>query len=107
MADILFQLMLGSAPAAILVYLIVQGLKVYGLFDGEGWLTAPRAALTTALVLIVVALVSEFVPDAAPYIAATAPLVVGGLTAGLFYEIAGDPLLERVQAVIAALFGSK
>jgi len=103
----LLQLALGSVPAVFLVFLIVEGLKRYGVVNGEGaWLTAPRAGLTAGLVLAAVALVAAFVPTTAPYIAVAAPIVVGGLVAGLFYDLAGAGLLARVQAVIDALLGN-
>ena len=103
----LLQLALGSVPAIVLVFLLVEGLKRYGFVNGDGtWFTAPRAGLTAGLVLAVVALVAAFVPAAAPIIATAAPIVVGGLVAGLFYDIAGAGLLARVQAVIDALLGT-
>lgn len=105
MADELFGLMLGSIPAMALVYLIVEGLKRFGFVQDKSWFTAPRSALITALVLTGVGLVSAFVPEAAQYINAAAPILFGGLIAGLFYDIVGDMLLERVQAVVAAILG--
>ena len=104
----LLQLALGSVPAIVLVFLIVEGLKRYGFvdYDDSAWFTAPRAGLTAGLVLAVIALVAAFVPAAAPVIEIAAPIVVGGLVAGLFYDLAGARLLARVQAVIDALLGS-
>ena len=104
--DSIFNLLVGVVPAMFLVYVIVEGLKTYGLLDGDGWLTAPRAGVTAGLFLVVVALVSEFVPGAKPIIEVAAPLLFGGLIAGLFYELVGEPLREKVAAVINALFGS-
>ena len=106
MDNSLLQLALGSVPAIVLVFLIVEGLKRYGVVNGKGVLTAPQAGLTVALGLTVVALVAAFVPAAAPVIAIAAPIVVGGLVAGLFYDVAGAGLLVRVQAVIDALLGN-
>ena len=105
MADELFGLMLGSIPAIALTYLTVEGLKRFGFVKDKCWFTAPRAALIVALVLVALGLVSAFVPGAAAYIDIAAPIVFGGLVAGLFYDLAGDLLLQRIQAAIAALLG--
>ena len=101
----IFQLMVGAVPVMLVVWVLVEGLKVYGFVSEKSWLTAPRAGLSAGLILAALALVSEFVPSAAPYIQTAAPVVFGGIIAGLFSELAGDPLKERVAAVMAALFG--
>ena len=105
--DSLFNLLIGVVPAMFLVYVVVEGLKTYGLFDGDGWLTAPRAGLSAGLVLTIVALVGAFSPEAKVIIDAASPFVFGGLIAGLFYELVGEPLREKVAAVVNALFGTK
>jgi hypothetical protein len=103
--DEIFNLLLGAVPAMFFVFVIVEGLKTYGFVNEESWLTAPRAGLSTGLVLAVVALLEAFVPETAPYINTAAPLVFGGLIAGLFYELAGEALKKRVAAVVAAVLG--
>lgn len=105
MANELFGFMLGSIPAIALVYLAVEGLKRFGFVSEKRMVTAPRAALLVALVLIILGLVGAFVSGAQAYIDIAAPIVFGGLVAGLFYDLAGDLLLQRVKAAIAALLG--
>ena len=107
MDDGLFTLMLGAVPAVAAVYIIVEGLKRFGFVNGKSWFSAPRVAILAALGLTAVALVSEFVPATTPYISTAAPLIFGGLVAGLFYDLVGDLLVKRVQAAIAALFGAE
>lgn len=102
----LFVLLLGAVPAMFLVFVIVEGLKTYGFVSDKGWFTAPKAGLTVSLGVIAVALVGAFVPGAAAVIAVVAPIVLGGLVAGLFYDLAGALFREKVAAVINALFGS-
>ena len=105
MDNTIFQLMLGAVPAMFVIWVLVEGLKVYGFVSEDGRLTAPRAGLSVGLILTIIALLSEFVPGLAPYITVAAPVIFGGIIAGLFYELVGDPLRERVAAVVAALFG--
>jgi len=107
MEEGLFALMLGSVPAIALVWLTVEGLKRFDFVRDDGWVTAPRAAILTALVLTGIALAREFVPESAQYIDVAAPIVFGGLVAGLFYDLAGELLFDRVASAIKALFGSK
>ena len=102
----LLVLLLGAVPAMFIVYVIVEGLKTYGFVSDKGWFTAPKAGLTVGLGVIAVALIGAFVPGAEAVIAVVAPIVLGGLVAGLFYELVGDLLREKVAAVINALFGS-
>ena len=104
--DELFILLLGAVPAMFLVYLIVEGLKTYGFVNEKSWFTAPKAGLTTGLVLAAVALIGAFVPEAQPIINVAAPYLFGGLVAGLFFELVAGPLREKVAAVVNALFGS-
>lgn len=105
MANELFGLLIGSVPAIALIYLCVEGLKRFGFVNDESWFTAPRAALLVSFALIGLGLVSAFVAGAAAYVNIAAPIVFGGLVAGLFYDLAGDLLLQRVKASITALLG--
>lgn len=107
MDNSLFTLMLGSVSAIALTYLIVEGLKRFGAIGEDSFVTAPRAALLVAAALTGVVLAGEFVDGAQRYIDTAAPVVFGGLVAGLFYDIAGDLLLERARAAVAAFLGSK
>ena len=101
--DALFTLFLGTVPAVLLVVVVVEALKRMGAVTDESLVTPQRAGIVTGLVLASVALVSEFYPVAAPYIAAAVPLIFGGLIAGLFFDIAGARLLGTVERVFAAL----
>ena len=101
--DVLFTLFLGTVPAVLLVAVVVEALKRMGALSDGSLVTPQRAGIVTGLVLAAVALVGEFLPAAAPYIAVSAPLIFGGLIAGLFYDIAGARLLGVVERVFAAL----
>ncbi len=105
MDNSLFGLLLGGVPAVALVYLLVEGLKRFGFINEDSLFTAPRAAIVVAVLLTVTALVGKFVDGASAYIDIAAPLVFGGLIAGLFYDLAGDLLLERIRSAIAAFLG--
>jgi hypothetical protein len=96
---------IGIVPVVVLVFLAVEGLKAYGFISGDGWLTAPRAGLTTGILLGIVAFAAELFPDIANYIATGATYIAGGLVAGLFYDLVGAGLLARVKAGLAGLFG--
>ena len=102
----IFTLLIGVVPAMFLVFVIVEGLKTYGFVSDKSWFTAPKAGLTVGLFLTVVALIGAFYPAARPVIEVSAPLIFGGLVAGLFYDLVGELLREKVAAVINALFGS-
>ena len=104
--DVLFTLFLGTVPAVLLVAVLVEALKRMGVVTDESAVTPQRAGIVTGLVLAAVALVSTFYPAATPYIEAAAPLVFGGLIAGLFYDIAGARLLGTVERVFTALLPS-
>ena len=102
----IFTLLLGVVPAMFLVFVIVEGLKTYGFVSEESWFTAPKAGLTVGLGLTIVALIGAFYPAAQPIIQVSAPLIFAGIVAGLFYDLVGELLREKVAAVINALFGS-
>ena len=102
----IFTLLIGVVPAMFLVFVIVEGLKTYGFVSDKSWFTAPKAGLTVGLSLTIIALIGAFYPAIQPVITISAPLIFGGLIAGLFYDLVGELLREKVAAVVNALFGS-
>lgn len=99
-------LVIGVLPIIVLVWLLVEGLKTYGLISSESWLTAPRAGLTAGILLGIIALSTELFPEYAGYVILAVRYVFAGIFAGLFYEIVGDPVLSFVQTLIGRIFGS-
>lgn len=103
--SVVLQLLIGSVPVILGVFLIVESFKVYGWTNGTSWLTSPRVGISAGIILGLIAMVGELYPPAALYIATAALYFFGGLVAGLFYEMVGGAILIRVQAVLDALFG--
>ena len=99
-------LLIGILPIVILVWLLVEGLKVYGVINEGSWLTAPRAGLSAGVLLGLIALASELFPAYKDYIVLTIRYVFGGIFAGLFYELFGDPILTFAQNLVGRIFGS-
>ena len=99
-------LLIGVLPIVVLVWLLVEGLKVYGFISEDGWLTAPRAGLSAGIVLGLIALSVEFFPTYASYIILAVRYVFAGIFAGLFYQLFGDPILTFAQNLVSRIFDS-
>lgn len=85
-------LAIAGIPVAVNVFLSVQGLKVFGVVNGN----AGQWALVAGLFFGLGALASALFPDVAGYIALVNQYVVGSLSAGLFYEYLAKPVLGQI-----------
>ena len=97
-------IVLGVLPIILLVWLLVEAFKTYGLINEESWLTAPKAGLSFGVLLGLIALSTELFPAAAVYIILATRYVFGGIFAGLFYELIGESVMDFVKATVARLF---
>jgi len=95
MEDVLV-LLVGAVPIAVSVLLGVQGLKVFGVINGD---TAPRAALILAAIFTVGVIAIDLFPDAARYVELAFTGFNGAMVAGLFYEYLASPILGAFKSV--------
>ena len=98
------ELALGSVSIIAATVVIVESLKRLGFTSDDGAVTAPRAAVVTGLTLGAVWVASELFPAAAPYIFVATAGAIGGLVAGLVYDLAGAAFLGYLERVAGAVF---
>ena len=79
------------ATIALVVFLTVQGLKVYG-FVTEG--NEGKVALGAALGMAILLAAGEIFPAAMIYVVMFIRFWVAGLVAGLFYKYIAKPVVE-------------
>jgi hypothetical protein len=92
MEDIMV-LLISGVPIAVAVFLVVQGLKVFGFVDGG---SAPKAAIGAGAFFGLSWMAGELFPVAKPFIEIGYVTILGSLTAGLFYEYIAAPILEKL-----------
>ena len=95
MEDVLV-LLVGAVPVAVSVMLGVQGLKVFGVINGD---TAPKAALGLAAIFTVGVISIQLFPEAASYVELAFTGFNGAMVAGLFYEYLASPILGAFKNV--------
>lgn len=83
--------MAAAAPIALQVFLTVQGLKVFGVVDGD----AGKWGIVAGLFFGLGGLVTSLFPGTANVVWIINTYVVGALSAGLFYKYAAKPVLGQ------------
>lgn len=92
MLDEALNLAIAGIPVAVNVFLSVQGLKIFGVVNGN----AGQWAIISGFFFGLGALAASLFPDVAQYIYTVNVYIVGSLSAGLFYEYLAKPVLGQI-----------
>jgi len=101
------ELMLGAVSVIVATVVIVESLKRLDFVSDKSAVNAQKAAVLVGFGLGLVWLATQLFPVAASYIVVAVLGLIGGLNAGLAYDLAGRAFFARLQKVTDALFGAE